>query len=289
MEVREVENMGIFRDVLITTDYDRTLTAPDATIPQRNLDAIRYFMENGGAFTVNTGRTIPSSSHLMGNVPVNAPFLLYNGSAAYDYQTGKFLFAQEIQLDWVEVRQKILARFPSLWFEFQGAQAHYLFRKHPMWEAFCEENKFAWAYGSLDDDLGPFLKFCVYCKIADSTIAHFFHGTEEEIALMDEVERWLNAEFGSYCVVTRGADLYIDVQPKGVSKGRSARQLKEMLGKKILVCVGDAENEVSMLDDADYAFCPADGILKDRYPNVCSCSQGAIADVVQWLEVFLSK
>ena len=41
----------MFSDVLLTVDYDRTLTDPDARIPQRNLEAIRYFMENGGAFT----------------------------------------------------------------------------------------------------------------------------------------------------------------------------------------------------------------------------------------------
>ena len=276
--------MANFSDFLITTDYDRTLTAPDSTIPQRNMDAIHYFIENGGAFTVNTGRTIPSSAQLMKKVPVNAPFLLYNGSAAYDYHTKELLFAHEIKLDWMEVRQKILTRFPSLWFEFQGAKAHHLFRKHEMWEAFCEQNHFAWSYAELGADLGPFLKFCVYCKIAEPTIAHFFHGTPEEVALMDEVERWLNEEFGEYCVVTRGADLYIDVQPKGVSKGESARKLKEMLGKKVLICVGDAENDISMLDAADYAFCPGDGILKDRYPNVCACSEGSIADVIALLE-----
>ena len=148
--------MGIFRDVLITTDYDRTLTAPDSSIPQRNLEAIRYFIENGGAFTVNTGRTIPSFQRMMDKVPVNAPFLLYNGSAAYDYASKEFLFAHEIKLNWVEVRQKILDRFPSLWFEFQGEKAHYLFRKNAMWEGFCENNHFAWSYAELGDDLGPF-------------------------------------------------------------------------------------------------------------------------------------
>ena len=51
--------MAQFSDVLLTVDYDRTLTAPDSTIPERNLEAIRYFMENGGAFTVNTGRSVP--------------------------------------------------------------------------------------------------------------------------------------------------------------------------------------------------------------------------------------
>ena len=51
--------MALFSDVLLTVDYDRTLTAPDSSIPQRNIEAIRYFMENGGVFTVNTGRSVP--------------------------------------------------------------------------------------------------------------------------------------------------------------------------------------------------------------------------------------
>ena len=272
--------MANYCDVLITTDYDRTLTAPDSRIPQRNLEAIRDFMEQGGAFTVNTGRTIPTSGKLMGTVPANAPFLLYNGSAAYDPDSGKFLFAHEIRLDWREVRQRILDRFPKVWFEFQGEKAHYLLRRHPMWEAFCEYNHCPWAYAGEADDLGPFLKFCVYGRISDVTVDHLFHGTAEEIALMDEVEAWLKQEFGDSCVVVRGADLYVDVQPIGVSKGRSALELKESLGKKILICIGDAENDVSMLDAADYAFCPGDGILKDRYPNVCPCGEGAVADVI---------
>ena len=54
--------MGKFSDVLLTVDYDRTLTAPDSSIPERNLEAIRYFMENDGAFTVNTGRSAPAIS-----------------------------------------------------------------------------------------------------------------------------------------------------------------------------------------------------------------------------------
>lgn len=272
--------MAKYSDVLITTDYDRTLTAPDSSIPQRNLEAIRFFIENGGAFAVNTGRTIPSFGQLMDAVPANASFLLYNGSAAYDRNLGQFLFTHEINLDWNEVRENVLRRFPNVWFELQGAKAHYLFRKNAMWEALCEHNNYTWAYAEPGDDLGPFLKFCVYGKIADATIAHFFRGTTEEIAMMDEVERWLNEEYGEQCVVTRGADLYIDVQPIGVSKGRSARKLKETLGKKILICIGDAENDVSMLDAADYPFCPNDAIVREKYPNVCACSDGSVADVI---------
>ena len=44
--------------------------------------------------------------------------------------------------------------------------------------------------------------------------------------------------FGRLTVICRAED---HVQPNGVSKGESAVRLKEMLGRKILVCIGDAE------------------------------------------------
>ena len=51
--------MGIYSDVLLTVDYDRTLTAYDSTIPERNLEAIRYFMDNGGAFLSTPAEACP--------------------------------------------------------------------------------------------------------------------------------------------------------------------------------------------------------------------------------------
>ena len=71
--------MGRFSDVLLTVDFDRTLTAEDSSIPERNLEAIRYFMAEGGAFTVNTGRSLAMSRCFFDRVPMNAPVLLYNG------------------------------------------------------------------------------------------------------------------------------------------------------------------------------------------------------------------
>ena len=90
--------MGRFSDVLLTADFDRTLTATDSSIPERNLEAIRYFIAEGGAFTVNTGRSLAMSRCFLDKVPMNAPVLLYNGGAAYDAQKEAFVFAHEIPL-----------------------------------------------------------------------------------------------------------------------------------------------------------------------------------------------
>jgi len=272
--------MGIFSDVLLTVDYDRTLTAPDSAIPERNLEAIRYFIENGGAFTINTGRSVPMTKVFRDKVPVNAPLLLYNGSAAYDLAEKKLTFCHAIDLDLWEVVRRCEELFPDLTVEVQGIDAHYRFSENPMWDAFSVHQNCAHAFAQPGDDLGNFLKFTLYGQFRSPVLADMFAGSEEECRRIDEVEALLREEFGEYCEVFRAATRIIDVHAKGVSKARSARELQQQLGRKILVCAGDAENDLSMMRDADYAFAPEDGIIAKHFETVCKCAEGAVADVI---------
>lgn len=272
--------MGLFSDVLLTVDYDRTLTAPDSTIPVRNLEAIRYFMENGGAFTVNTGRSVPMTRVFRDIVPVNAPLLLYNGSAAFDPAKKQVSFCHEIQMDLWQTVRECMDMLPDLTVEVQGIQAHYRFTENPGWDAFSDNNLCARAFARPGDDLGPFLKFTLYGAFRDITVSSFFQGPPEEIRRMDEAEAALRRRWGDQVEVFRAAPRIIDVHAKGVSKIRCARELQQRLGRKILVCVGDAENDLPMLLGADYAFAPADGRVAHRFENVCPCTQGAVAEVI---------
>ena len=272
--------MGIFDDVLLTVDYDRTLTATDSTIPERNLEAIRYFIDNGGAFTVNTGRSVPMTKVFRDRVPVNAPLLLYNGSAAYDPNTNHLDFCHEIHMDLWETVRRCEELFPDLTVEVQGLDAHYRFSENPMWDAFSDHQQCARGFAKPGDDLGPFLKFTLYGEFRDVTVSHMFEGSEEERIRMDEAEQLLRQEFGAHCEVFRAATRIIDIHAKGVSKARSARELQQRLGRKILVCIGDANNDLPMMQDADYAFAPADGIIAPYFDTVCNCAEGAVADVI---------
>ena len=269
----------MFSDILLTVDYDRTLTAADSTIPERNLEAIRYFLENGGAFTVNTGRSLPMAQAFKDKVPTSAPLLLYTGAAAYDVAQEKLVFMQEIQMDMWETVHQLLELFPDLVVEVQALDKHYNFVPNAGWDAFSANNC-AYATAKPGQDLGPFLKFAIYGEIRDVTVNHLFHGTDEEIRRMDEAEAVLNEKFGDKVAVFRAGPRVIDVQAKGVSKAAAARRLQQQMGRKILVCMGDAENDVVMLNEADFAFVPGDAILKDRYENVCNCADGAVADVI---------
>ena len=272
--------MGIYSDILLTVDYDRTLTGPDSRIPERNLEAIRYFIDNGGAFTVNTGRSMPMARPFMEKVPTNVPLLLYNGSAAYDTEKEELCFVHSIDMDLWKTVAELLELFPDLVVEVQGIDKHYKFLPNPAWEAFSGYNNCAHATAQWGQDLGPFLKFSIYGEIRDVTVASLFEGSPEEVARLDAAQKLIEERYADKVVTFRAAPRIIDVHAKGVSKARSARELQQRLGRPILVCVGDAENDVQMLLDADFAFVPGDAILKDRFPNVCPCGEGAVAEVI---------
>ncbi len=270
----------MFSDVLLTVDFDRTLTAPDSTIPARNLEAIRYFMENGGAFTVNTGRSLPMATVIREQVPMNAPILLYNGGLAYDLEKEEIVFSSQIDLNMEATMRQLEEIFPHLVTEVEGIQAHYLFKENPMWNDFCANNRCEAKTVEFGADLGPFLKFCVYGPLRDNTVAGLYRGSDAEMAYYDEVEAQIRSLYGADTEVYRAAPRIVDVHPKGASKLNAARKLQEMLGRKILVCAGDGENDLSMMQGADYAWCPADSRLVDRFPSVCDCADGAVADII---------
>ena len=270
--------MAIFDDVLLAVDYDRTLTGPDSVVPQRNREAIQWFIDNGGSFTVNTGRGTNTLRHHLENLQNNVPLLLYNGSMWYE--NGTLTNCKEIPLPLWETVKAVAEVFPEMNVEIQGLDDHYLLSPQPEFLRLYE--RMGWHYTLAQPDAvpGPFLKFAVYGTAHDGTLGDMFSGTPEELAQMIKVQQFIESRWGELVDTFLAAPRILDIQAKGVSKGVAATELKRKLGKKILVCVGDAENDLTMLDAADYAYCPADGVIAARYENVCNCGDGAVADVI---------
>ena len=268
----------MYTGVLLTVDFDRTMTAPDSTIPKRNLEAIEYFIANGGKFTVNTGRSTSTFRQYMDLIPNNVPLLLYNGSAAWE--NGKLTRCIPIELDVWETMETVHNLFPDFNLEIQGEATHYLIDPQPEMVALCERLNWPHNIAVWGQDVGLFLKFALWGKPEEPQVSSVFSATEEQLRQFDEAENTLRQLFGHAVEIFRPAPRIIDVHAKGVSKLAAAKRLQEDIGARILVCVGDAENDIPMLDGADYAFCPADSVVADRYENVCNCAEGAVADVI---------
>ena len=212
-------------------------------------------------------------------ITTNVPLLLYNGSAAWDLN-GELVNCIEIPLDPKALIEDLQEKFPELLVEQQGKEHHYLFDENPDWVEFCENNRCAWAYADPAAAPRPFLKLALYEKKMGKTVSSMFDADEATLALFDRAQTYVQERYGDTLQTFRAAPKIVDIHTKGVSKAAAARRLQEQLGRKYLVCVGDAENDLLMLQGADYAYCPADGFLADRFENVCKCADGAVADVI---------
>ena len=268
----------MYSDILLTVDFDRTLTGPDSLIPQRNIEAIEYFIANGGKFTVNTGRSTATFWQYLDTLPTNAPFLLYNGSAAWE--KGVLSQMRIIDLDVWQTMDKVTALFPDMTLEIQGEKLHYLVHDAGGMAALYKNLQWRWAYAEHGQDTGPFLKFALFGPARKPVVADMYDASEEELRRFDEAESILKDLYGDRVEVFRAAPRIIDVHAKGVSKLAATRALQKKLGRKILVCVGDSYNDIPMLTGADYAFCPGDAVIGEGFPTVCDCAKGAVADVI---------
>ena len=115
--------MGRFDGVLLASDFDNTLIyteealrsgAPVPSLSPRNREALEWFMAEGGRFTVATGRALAAFVNYAGGVPMNAPAVICNGAAIYDFQKKEYLDYALLDEDARRRGQIILDRFPPL-------------------------------------------------------------------------------------------------------------------------------------------------------------------------------
>ena len=265
----------MYSDILLTVDFDRTLTAVDGSIPRRNIEAIEYFIAHGGRFTVNTGRSFVSFRPFLDTVPINAPLLLMNGSGCWE--NGEFSDLVSLPMDVWPLVEQLQQKFPGTHLELQNLDKHYLIHPTEDYARYYQQRGVDHVVADPQIHWGPFVKIGIY-----GDTEHREEGSDAvtKAALFDEIEAFLHEKLDDSLVVLRATPQIINIHSKSASKLTAARNLQKKLGKKYLVCVGDEGNDVAMLRGADYAFCPSDGAVAADFPNVCSCSQGAVADVI---------
>ena len=79
-----------FNKVLLASDFDNTLVYTQGALERgedippmsaRNREAVEYFMQNGGYFSISTGRALPAFARYAQDLPCNAPCVIANGAA----------------------------------------------------------------------------------------------------------------------------------------------------------------------------------------------------------------
>lgn len=276
--------MGKYEDILLVSDWDRTVTGPDRTIPSANTEAVLRFMEEGGLFTIATGHTRMSHGSRWDQIPTNAPCVIFNGSEIYDYARGESLWCADLPADTGRVLTELMTRWPGLHYEIQCPNETYVFGEDMGLADIMKRMGVPIRQAPLEEVPRPWVQLAVSGTPKDTGDQgkDFFRATDPETeTVFGGVLRYFE-DCPGYDAA-RSLPFLVEVQAAGCSKGAAARRLAKLLGRRTLVCCGDAPNDLTMLREADLAFVAGDGdrgLLELGFPVTVPSDVGVLADVI---------
>ena len=277
--------MGRFDGVLLASDFDNTLIyteealirgEPVPPLPERNRKALEHFMAEGGRFAVSTGRALAAFVKYADQVPMNAPGVVCNGAAIYDFAKGEYLVTALLDERARERGQQVLEAFPQAAVEAYHID-NVIHAVHPNEITRHHEHLTKVGVTEAPSLLDVPLPLGKLLFEAD-------HETLLKIRDFLTDRGW----GGDYELIFSGQSL-LEMTAKGANKGGMVRRLAELLGipREHVYCVGDEANDLPMLQWAAEGFAPANCIpaVRDSGATLVSHAlDGALADVVGLLE-----
>ena len=248
--------MGRFDGILICSDFDGTFSGGQDL--SENINAVKYFTENGGRFTFATGRGGEFFREKEIFSLVNAPLCTYNGAVIYDVENWgviKTVFTDltiRKVLNSIEPKRHLLSEI----YLFDGVES--CFTSSTLYDA----------------DEG-FLEHKVLKVV--------FTFEKDEFA--NEFQKFIsNHETFKNCSVLKGWSTGVEVNSNMGTKGTAAHFVKDYL-KNIhtIVGIGDYENDIPLVTDADLGVAVSnavDAVKSAANKIIVPCKENAISYLI---------
>ncbi len=248
--------MGKFDGILICSDLDGTLRNSRGEISKENIDAINYFTANGGHFSLSTGRSPQYAKKLENEgVVCNAPVIVINGAMIYDIKKEKILYENPIEFKRIESMGEFSKKY----------------------EKYCSEiNFFSKETVQRFDDIidNTLYKVVFSCKETDGAA---------------QLRKSLEEQYCDGFYVVNSWHTGVEILDEKSTKGECVKRIRDFCDMPIekIVCVGDFENDISMLEAADLSYAVQNAIpqVKEAAMKVTvSNDENAIAAIIEDLE-----
>lgn len=268
-----------FEGILLVSDMDGTLIKSDFSIPERNVAAVDRFIAEGGLFSLATGRMAESAGRYLHSLSTNAPCILMNGGAICDMNGRRDLWSVSIPESIAATVAKAIERFPDVGVEIYRSEEVYIVNRSVWTDRHIVNEGFHFHAASLREMPG------------DGWQKFLFAG---EQARLQEVEAFMDREKPEGVYFVYSSNCYFEGLPAGVSKGSALKRLARMLGISMsrTVAIGDYYNDEELVKTAGFgaAVRGAPQALLDAVQFVAgSCEDGAVADLIEYLETDHSR
>lgn len=256
--------MGKFDGILICSDWDGTLHTKQG-FNQEDIKAINYFMENGGSFTICSGRYLPYLTQFFDQISPNTYVITLNGAIIIHPTTKDIIYKGFLDESARDILDILVKRpFSSIMLYFDGQESG---------TAYTIEE-----YGNVHDRM----------QIASAHKAILIANDTDTIR--DAKSDLVGVDLMGHTAVSSWP-YSIEIIKNENAKGEAIKRLKRYLGAKLLVAVGDYENDLSMIEAADIGYAMGDAVealisVADRI--TLPSGEGAIAKIIADIEADIS-
>ena len=268
--------MAKFDGVLFYTDYDDTLYNSRHTVSPENHAAIRYFQRNGGRFSVATGRAHRTFTPQIAleQLVLNAPVVLSNGAAIYDYAEDRYLTRTFLDADAPGRFVELCRAFPNVAVEAYHDDDIYVYNPNAVTTAHLAKVRGRQTpCDTIPEIPTPWTKVIM----------------EQREPYLKEVQAHLLQHWGDYYEVIFSNPVLLEVTAKGSHKGAMVARSAQLLGisRENLYCMGDNQNDIPMLALSAIPFAPANCAqeVKDWGARILGhCDEHAVAQAIEILD-----
>ena len=256
---------------LLVTDVDGTLLTPDRRIVPSVREAVRAARCCGVRVCLATGRTWSSVQPYAEALDIDPPIILFNGGMVYDFREGRTLLCQALDPEHARTVLDLLQSFPQVQPHLYVDDRIYVGRMNDLTRTYARKD------GVQVEAVGDLMK-----ALAPDPMKILIVGEPEELARVRDMIRGRAPEIH---VVFSEAH-YLEVLPKGASKGSALRVLAQAVGVELqeTIAVGDNPNDLEMIQTAGLGVAVA-----NAHPDVKAVAQyvtvrpggEAIAEVIQ--------
>ncbi|WP_294402279.1 HAD family hydrolase [uncultured Clostridium sp.] len=260
-----------FKGYVIYSDLDGTLLNSRKEVSSENKKAIEYFIENGGKFSIATGRAFEAAEKYINGVEIDIPAIVYNGGMLYDCLEKKAVKTRYLDREKMDFVHKIKEEYDELGIEIYCGTDIYVF----------QDNNTA--------ERPATLLLNISYEIPDNLFELKWNkvllvGRTEE---MDSIQEMMKEKYDVDTV--RSGDRFLEILPENTSKGYALGEVIDLfnLDKSKVIAVGDDMNDAEMLQECGIAFCPENASESvKKYADVITNNNEnhVIRGIVEWIE-----
>lgn len=265
-----------FEGYVIFSDLDGTLLNDEKQVSMENKEAIKYFIDNGGKFSIATGRAIKAVEKYIENVEIDLPIITYNGGILYDYNKKKAIKEKVLESEKKSLVYKIAEDYKNIAIEIYSDENIYVFKDNGM------SDRPATRLLNMTYDIPGNILDLNWNKIL----------LVGELEVIDRIEDEFQKKYNTNII--RSGAFYLEIMPDNTSKGHALNELIRMynLDKEKVIGVGDDMNDAELLMESGIPFCPENASEKlKKYAKhiTTNNNNNIILHIVNWIEERVNK